>query len=60
VKEAGGKPILEVLKDYLRDKQMLLVIDNFEQIVDAAPQIAQLIAATNKLKILVTSRVFYV
>jgi predicted ATPase len=57
VKEAGGKPILEVLKDYLRDKQMLLVIDNFEQIVDAAPQIAQLIAATNKLKILVTSRV---
>ena len=57
VKEAGGKPILEVLKDYLRDKQTLLVIDNFEQVIDAAPQIAQLIAAAGKLKILITSRV---
>lgn len=56
VKEAGGKPILEVLKDYLRGRQMLLVVDNFEQVTDAAPNITELIAAANKLKVLVTSR----
>ncbi len=57
VKEAGGKPILEALKDYLRDRQLLLVVDNFEQVVDAAQQIAELLAAANNLKILITSRV---
>jgi predicted ATPase len=57
VKEAGGKSVFEVLKDYLRDKQILLVIDNFEQIVNAAPQIAELISAADKLKVLITSRV---
>ena len=57
VKETGGKTILDVLKDHLRDKQILLVIDNFEQIVDAAPQITQLIADAGRLKILITSRV---
>ncbi|MGI8788520.1 MAG: protein kinase domain-containing protein [Pyrinomonadaceae bacterium] len=57
VKESGGKPILEILKDYLRDKQMLIVVDNFEQVIAAAPNIAELIAAADKLKILITSRV---
>ena len=57
VKEAGGKPILEILKDYLRDKQMLIVVDNFEQVMTAAPNIAELIAAASGLKILITSRV---
>ncbi len=56
VKEAGGKSILEVLKDYLRDKQMLIVVDNFEQVIEAAPQIAELLSAANRLKILITSR----
>jgi len=40
VKEAGGKPVLEALKDYLRDKHLLLVIDNFEQVLPAASNIA--------------------
>ena len=56
VKEAGGEPIVEALKDYLREKQMLLVVDNFEQVSDAAPDIAVLLAAADRLKILVTSR----
>jgi non-specific serine/threonine protein kinase len=56
VKEAGGKTILEILKDYLRGRRMLLVIDNFEQITAAAPQIAELLSAAAKLKILITSR----
>jgi non-specific serine/threonine protein kinase len=56
VKEGEGTTILEMLKDYLRDKQMLLVVDNFEQVMAAAPQISELLSATNRLKILITSR----
>ncbi|MEO8573364.1 MAG: protein kinase [Pyrinomonadaceae bacterium] len=56
VKDAGGRPVFDILKDYLSDKEMLLVLDNFEQIVNAAPQIAELLAAASGLKILVTSR----
>ena len=56
IKEEGGKPVLDMLKDHLRDKQMLIVIDNFEQVIDAAPQIAELLTAAHRLKILVTSR----
>lgn len=57
IKETGNKSILEILKNYLRDKNMLLVIDNFEQVADAAKQIAELIANTgSQLKILITSR----
>jgi non-specific serine/threonine protein kinase len=56
VKDAGGRPVLDILKDYLSDKHTLLVLDNFEQIVDAAPQIAELLAAAEGLKLLVTSR----
>ena len=37
IKETGGKLILEVLKNHLRDKRILLVVDNFEQILSAAP-----------------------
>jgi predicted ATPase/serine/threonine protein kinase len=57
VKETSGKTILENLQDFLRDKQMLLVLDNFEQLTDAAPQIADLLDAAERLKILITSRV---
>lgn len=56
VKDAGGRPLLDILKDHLSDKRMLLVLDNFEQIVDAAEVIADLLAGADGLKILVTSR----
>lgn len=56
IKEEGGRPMLELLKSYLSERQMLIVIDNFEQVVEAAPQIAELLAAADRLKILVTSR----
>jgi predicted ATPase len=42
--------------DYLKGRRTLLVLDNFEQILDAAPLVARLIAAAEGLKILVTSR----
>ncbi|HLL99717.1 MAG TPA: protein kinase [Pyrinomonadaceae bacterium] len=58
VKETSGKPVLELLKDYLSQKRLLLVIDNFEQVIRAAPQIGELLSAAAKLKILITSRTF--
>jgi predicted ATPase/class 3 adenylate cyclase len=56
VKESGGTPLIESLKAYLREKQLLLVLDNFEQIADAAPLVAELLAAATQLTVLVTSR----
>ena len=56
VKQAGGEPVLEVLKNHLGEKRMLLVVDNFEQVMTAAADIAELLSAADKLKILITSR----
>jgi predicted ATPase/DNA-binding SARP family transcriptional activator/uncharacterized protein HemY len=57
VKEMGGQSLIERLQAILRDKQLLLVLDNFEQVVDAAPRVAELLMACPALKVLVTSRV---
>jgi predicted ATPase len=56
VREAG-RPLLENVKDYLRDKHLLLVLDNFEQLVSTAPIVADLLATAPQLKILVSSRI---
>ena len=56
VREAAGRPLQESLQGYLRDKQLLLVLDNFEQILPAAPLISTLLVASRRLKVLVTSR----
>lgn len=53
----GGRPPLENLKDYLRDKNLLLVLDNFEQLLSAAPTVADLLAAAPKLKVITSSRI---
>jgi predicted ATPase len=55
--ETGGRPIEEVVRDWLRTKQLLLVLDNFEQVAAAAPEVAALFAAAPHLWVLVTSRV---
>ena len=57
VREAGSQPLFQNLKDYLRDKHILLLLDNFEQLTPAAPVVAELLAAAPLLKVLVTSRV---
>jgi predicted ATPase/class 3 adenylate cyclase len=54
--EGRGQPMVESLKDFLRDKHLLLLLDNFEQVVDAAPLLAELLAAAPRLKMLITSR----
>lgn len=56
VKEEGARPTADVLKDHLADKEMLLVLDNFEQVVDAAPLVAELLTAAPGIKMIVTSR----
>ena len=55
-RESGDRPVHEVLAEVLRDRRALLVLDNFEQITAAAPQVARLLAACPQLKILATSR----
>ena len=56
VAEAPGRPLLDGLKAYLRGKRLLLVLDNFEQVVGAAPVVAELLAAAPRLTVLTTSR----
>jgi non-specific serine/threonine protein kinase len=51
-----GGPLLEALKDYLRDKHILLVLDNFEQVTPASPVVSDLLATALRLEVLVTSR----
>ncbi|MDQ2997315.1 MAG: NB-ARC domain-containing protein, partial [Chloroflexota bacterium] len=55
--ETGDQPLQERLQYYLRNKQLLLLLDNFEQVTDAAPLVAELLSSCPKVKILVTSRV---
>jgi predicted ATPase/transposase/DNA-binding XRE family transcriptional regulator len=54
--EAAGRPLIAQLQDYMRDMSLLLVIDNFEQVVAAAPLIGELLVGAPNLKVLVTSR----
>jgi predicted ATPase/class 3 adenylate cyclase len=56
VPEVAGRPILEVLKDHILAKEVLLIVDNFEQIAEAGAVIEELLTAAPKLKVLVTSR----
>lgn len=51
-----SKEDIEHLKAFLSDKHFLLVLDNFEQVVTAAPELTDLLAGCPHLKILVTSR----
>ncbi len=57
VRDTGHSPVADVLASVLRHQHLLLVLDNFEQVVEAAPGIATLLESCPSLKILVTSRV---
>jgi predicted ATPase/DNA-binding XRE family transcriptional regulator len=54
--EAGSGPLLASVIRYLRGKSALLVIDNFEQVVSAAADVAELLQAVTTISSLVTSR----
>src|SRR5215211_4002598 len=56
MKETAEQPLDESLKDYLSERRMLLVLDNFEQVLEAAPAATELLAVAPGLKVLATSR----
>jgi predicted ATPase/class 3 adenylate cyclase/Tfp pilus assembly protein PilF len=56
VRETGRQALLESVKFYLRDKRLLLILDNFEQVTPASAVITELLTTAPGLKVLVTSR----
>ena len=56
LRESSEGQVSDQVKAYVQEKQLLLVLDNFEQIRQAAPFIADLLATCPRLQILVTSR----
>jgi predicted ATPase len=54
--EPENEPEASRLSAFLQDKHLLLVLDNFEQVMGAAPSLLDLLAASPHLKLLVTSR----
>ena len=56
LREQPGQTLTETLADYLRERRMLLLLDNFEHLLPAATLAAELLAAAPELKILATSR----
>lgn len=56
VRTNGARPILEDITAYLRDRHLLLVLDNFEQVLQAAEEVRRLVSACAQLTVLVTSR----
>lgn len=51
-----SRPIYDVLLEFLRDRKVLLLLDNFEQLMAAAPRVADLMERCPRVKVLVTSR----
>ena len=56
VRESGERPLSQGVADHLRDLRILLVLDNFEQLLPAAPFVGELLAAAPHLLVLATSR----
>jgi predicted ATPase/class 3 adenylate cyclase len=56
VREEPGREILHTLSDHLRDRHILLVLDNSEQVIEAGASIARLLDEAPRLTILATSR----
>src|SRR5262245_51663711 len=52
----GGRPLHSRLTEYLQARSMMLVLDNFEHVMAAAPDVADLLTACPHLMILITSR----
>jgi predicted ATPase/DNA-binding XRE family transcriptional regulator len=56
VEERADQPLSVTMQAHLREQNALLTLDNFEQVLDAAPMVVQLLAHAPKLKVIVTSR----
>src|SRR6266516_2818955 len=56
LRDVEERLLFESLKAFLRDKHLLLLLDNFEQVLEAAPALVELLLSCPSIKILVTSR----
>ena len=56
VRESGNRPIIEDLSAALANRHILICIDNWEHVLEAAPQLAELLMACPYLQVLATSR----
>ena len=56
VREAAGRPLIETMAVFLTPKRLLLVLDNCERVLAAAPDLIRLLAASPGLTLLATSR----
>jgi predicted ATPase len=56
IRDEGATPQVERLHSFLRDKRLLLVIDNVEHVIEAAPELAELLTHGAGVKMLTTSR----
>jgi predicted ATPase/class 3 adenylate cyclase len=57
IREEGAQPLAERLREFLAAKRLLLVVDNIEHLVEAAPELGRLLETSPHLTLLVTSRV---
>jgi non-specific serine/threonine protein kinase len=56
VREARAKPLPELIRDEISDRHLLLVLDNFEHVIEAAAELGLLLAECPRLTVIVTSR----
>ena len=56
LRPAPGQPVAEALTGFVRERDLLLILDNFEHLLDAAPVVSELLAAAPQLTVLATSR----
>jgi predicted ATPase len=56
VRDTGQEPLLELVSDALRERKLLLILDNFEHVRSASPEVARLIEVAPEARIIATSR----
>jgi predicted ATPase/transcriptional regulator with XRE-family HTH domain len=56
VKESTEQPLLQSLREFLRQRRLVLLLDNFEHVLEAAPAVAEILTACPGVKVLATSR----
>jgi predicted ATPase/DNA-binding XRE family transcriptional regulator len=56
IRDTTGRPLVKSLVAYLRTRRLLLVLDNFEHLLEAAPLVSELLRACSSLAVLTTSR----
>jgi predicted ATPase/class 3 adenylate cyclase len=56
VRDPRGRPLLDAVAEHLRDRDVLLLLDNFEHVIEAAPLVVLLFERAPRLRVLVTSR----